>query len=212
LIEVGCGYAASAVYLASHYHPRQICGVDATEVRIREGKARVAAAGLDQVIDLRLGNATALDFPDASFTKALAIECAFHFDTREKFLAEAFRVLTPGGRLAMTDITPARHIRVSDYSREQLREFLTADLKHIGDANIYDQAEYERILRDLGFVDVELESIKDKVGIQFAEHLEKVAAVSPPENQAPRLHFASTFRNQLMVNGDYVVVRARKPG
>jgi SAM-dependent methyltransferase len=39
-----------------------------------------------------------------SIDKVIAVECAFYFD-RERFYAEAARVLRPGGRVALADIS-----------------------------------------------------------------------------------------------------------
>jgi ubiquinone/menaquinone biosynthesis C-methylase UbiE len=60
--------------------------------------ARKRAADLGRAIDLREGNAEALDFPDASFD---TVVCAFALCTipdDRKAVAEAKRVLKPGGR------------------------------------------------------------------------------------------------------------------
>jgi SAM-dependent methyltransferase len=77
-------------------------------------RRRVAKLGLDDQVDLRQGSATDMPIESDSVDKVVAVECAFHFRTRETFFREAWRVLRPGGRLVLADILPMP--RVSGFS------------------------------------------------------------------------------------------------
>ena len=48
-------------------------------------------------------SALALDFPDGSFERVLAVDCACHFLPRDRFFEQACRVLRPGGTLGIAD-------------------------------------------------------------------------------------------------------------
>ena len=211
VLECGCGYGASAVYIATHYKPKKIIGADVTDIRIQTGKELIEQNNLEGKVRIEFCDATNLDFDSESFTKVMAIECAFHFNTRNDFFREAFRVLKPGGVLAMTDIVPSAEINLSDYTFDQIRYFLSADAKRYSDDNIYSIDTYERLLKEAGFKPVKIYSIKDKVILQFSDHLEKVALVSPRDAKKRRLAVAKSFRDQFMFGGDYIVVRAEKP-
>lgn len=53
-----------------------------------------------------VADAAGMPFPDASFTLVTCRRAAHHFPDKEAALAEMVRVLAPGGRVAIADITP----------------------------------------------------------------------------------------------------------
>jgi microcystin synthetase protein McyJ len=211
VLEVGCGYGASAVQYAPLTGVAEVVGIDATPVRVEEARAYVKSAGLEHQIHIDVGDAIHTGFAAASFDHVLAMECAFHFDSRRSFFAEAFRVLRPNGVLTVTDIIVSPEASKAGSPLPELRRLLGADQKKILDTNIYDADRFSEYLRDTGFVDVAVRSIKTEVVPAFADHLERVALSTDPDRREPRLAAARAFRTDFMYGADYVLVTARKP-
>jgi cyclopropane fatty-acyl-phospholipid synthase-like methyltransferase len=211
ILECGCGYGAAAVYYTTKFQPAEVVGIDATDIRIQEAREYIQRHGLQNRIQVRVGDATHLDFSPNTFDRVIAMECAFHFSTRNDFLGEACRVLKPGGVLTITDIIQSTEISRTRPTLERMRALLGADQKKIMDENIYDAEVYETSLRKAGFEEIRIQSIKERVIPAFADHLEHVALTTDADRREGRLAAANSFRTDLMLGGDYVLVTARKP-
>ncbi|MGY6634551.1 MAG: bifunctional demethylmenaquinone methyltransferase/2-methoxy-6-polyprenyl-1,4-benzoquinol methylase UbiE [Alkalilacustris sp.] len=79
--------------------------LDLTESMLLEGQRRAGAEHLQDALDWVVGDAMALPFPDASFD-VYTISFGIRNVTRiDDALAEAFRVLRPGGRLMVLEFS-----------------------------------------------------------------------------------------------------------
>ncbi len=104
LLDVASGRGTSALYLAETFGC-EVVGVDLSENNIDLARAAVMERGLSSRITFALGDAEHLPLPDADFS-AIVCECAFcTFPDKAAAAREFHRVLAPGGRLGLTDLT-----------------------------------------------------------------------------------------------------------
>lgn len=213
VLDVGVGFAEQDFVLLDRFNVSHITGIDITPVHIDKASERIAECGLEDRIDVRLGSATEMAFPDDSFDKVLALECAFHFDTRDEFMREAFRVLKPGGTFALADLLPYPG------KKARLTNGFGRKYGHIPKANHYDRDEYPRRLAAAGFGDVLVESIREDVFPAMAKYTRQRVEEKKPMTDVV-VEVTDDDRAQcrgvelwerVTGFGDYVIVSARKP-
>jgi len=156
LLDVAPGMGTQDIYLLNNFAPQSIDGLDVTWKHIEHGRRRSREAGAEDRVRFHHGTAIELPFPDGSFTHVLSIEGPEHFDTREKFLFEARRVLQPGGVIAMADFivkNPPRN------PIEKLVAEAARKLWQVPRANVYSGEVYQQKMQAAGFEEVEIEEI-----------------------------------------------------
>jgi len=108
VLDVGCGFGATLEAVNRAHAGMQLTGVNIDPRQLALCRGLAPRAG--NAFDWREADACDLPFAEASFDRLLCVEAMFHFASRAAFLAEAARVLAPGGLLVASDIVLEAHV------------------------------------------------------------------------------------------------------
>jgi len=108
VLEIAVGTGRNLACYPADVH---LTGVELSPSMLAQAQAR--AETLHRVVDLQLGDAQHLSFPDASFDTVVATLTLCSIPDDRAAVAEMVRVLRPGGRLVLLDhvASPARPVR-----------------------------------------------------------------------------------------------------
>ena len=100
ILDVGCGIGGSSLYLAQKYKAN-VSGITLSPVQASRGTERAVEAGLETMVQFQVADALNMPFADNSFDFVWSMESGEHMPDKEKFMAECYRVLKPGGTFLM---------------------------------------------------------------------------------------------------------------
>ena len=104
LLDIASGPGTSAIYLAQQFGC-EVVGIDFGADTVTRANVSTAEAGLAHLVRFEQGDAERLPF-DAQTFDAVLCECAFcTFPNKPTAAREFARVLRPGGRLGLSDLT-----------------------------------------------------------------------------------------------------------
>lgn len=85
--------------------PEKITGVDISEGMLEVGKAKMKKKGLDNIIELQLGDSEKLLFEDNTFDAVIVSFGVRNFENLEKGLTDMNRVLKEGGKAVILEFS-----------------------------------------------------------------------------------------------------------
>jgi ubiquinone/menaquinone biosynthesis C-methylase UbiE len=104
VLDVASGTGTSAFFLAERFGCH-VVGIDYSGQNVADASELASAKGLSSLVRFEHGDAEGLRFPDKSFD-AIICECAFcTFPHKTDAAREFARVLRPGGRVGLSDLT-----------------------------------------------------------------------------------------------------------
>jgi ubiquinone/menaquinone biosynthesis C-methylase UbiE len=201
ILDVACGAGGTTKRLGLSYEPEKITAINNSEVQLNAARDRVAGPAFFCM------DAAELRFPAGYFDAVLCVEAAHHFNTRQTFFGEAFRVLKPEGSLVLTDML------FRSYPRFLARFDDVPIANHLPDI-----AAYRAQLGSAGFTVVSVEDVTDACVKGFQRHLAGWPASEYRKGRMslPTRLFASVFGKALAaILGasckSYLIAVARKP-
>ncbi len=146
VLDLGSGAGFDCLLAARQVGPTgHVIGVDMTPQMIERARKNAREVGVEHV-DFRLGEIESLPVADRSVDVIIS-NCVINLTPdKRRVMSEAFRVLKPGGRIAIADVVNLAPLP------EHLRENVLALTGCV--AGAADAGEMRRMLAELGFVDV----------------------------------------------------------
>jgi len=193
VLDLGSGGGIDVLLSARRVGPTGFAyGLDMTDAMLELAERNRAEAGVENVTFLQ-GIIEAIPLPTESVDVVIS-NCVINLSAdKGQVLREAYRVLTPGGRFAVSDIV----------FQGQLPQALRSDLESWAGciAGALEEETYRQLLQVAGFQDIEVEVTRRYSLQDIAENgaSASLAALSEAERNEVEGKFVSAF------------VRARKP-
>ena len=106
ILDLACGTGDFSIAIARRMHPDgRVTGVDLSEGMLAVMRKKVEKAGLQEQVACLQGDSEAMPFADGSFDVVTIAFGIRNFEHREAALAEILRVLRPGGRLVILELS-----------------------------------------------------------------------------------------------------------
>lgn len=106
VLDVGCGTGASALPAAAAVAPDgHVIGIDLADRLLERARDKARTHGLTNV-EFRVGDMTATGLPDESFDAVVSVFSVFFVPDMVGLLRELWRMVRPGGQLAVTTWGP----------------------------------------------------------------------------------------------------------
>ena len=104
VLDLGTGTAQIPIELCRRSPAARVLAIDAAAQMIEIARRNVAKAGLSDRIRLERGDAKRLPYRDGTFAAAISNSIVHHVPRPREVLAEAWRIVAPGGLIFFRDL------------------------------------------------------------------------------------------------------------
>jgi len=170
LLDIGSGLGGPARYMADRFGCR-VTGIDLTDAFCEVARRLTDCVGLGGRVVFRQASALDLPFAAAGFDAAYTQNVSMNIADKERFHAEAFRVIRPGGHFALSELTLGEGgppLFPAPWSDDGTTSHLVTEAETVASLNA------------AGFVIVTIQDKTQAALASFARMRERIARDGPP--------------------------------
>ena len=142
VVDFCAGLGGPSRYFA-HRYGADVTGIELTPARVKGAEELTRRVGLAHKVRVIEGNVMHVPLAADSVDVVVSQEALLHVPDKPRALAEAYRILKPGGRIAFTDWVAQRPLSGAD--RELMWQGMAV-------TDLYDPPTYAGLVRKAGFV------------------------------------------------------------
>ncbi len=142
LLDCGCGTAPMLTLLHEKYPDKHYTGIDLTPKMIEVAKAKKM-----KNVELIVGDCENLPFAENAFDVVICCQSFHHYPNVQEFFNSVYRVLRPGGRLILRDMTMKSPVK------RWICNHIEMPLAHLagkGDVRIYGREDVQQLCGKAG--------------------------------------------------------------
>ena len=173
VLDIGCGCGGAAIHLIKNHGAKSVVGIDIESLVIQRANELAVKYNLSNLAHFRCVKPGPLDIPDESVDLVFSKEVFLHISNKDDLMKDIYRVLKPGGLVAVSD-----WMRIDDNSPSlQMQEYISAEGL---DMYMCSLKRYEQVLKNAGFIDI---VIKDRNAWYLHKAKQELAAIESSLNK-----------------------------
>jgi ubiquinone/menaquinone biosynthesis C-methylase UbiE len=145
IADLGAGEGTLSMLLAQR--AKRVIAVDSSEKMIEYGTALALRQGVE-TLEYRLGDLEAVPIEDGAVDLAFFSQSLHHAPHPARALAEAWRILRPGGRVAVLDLVKHRFEEARDLYADLWLGFAEAELEALLEQAGFDNAQTDLVHKE----------------------------------------------------------------
>lgn len=190
VLDAGCGVGGCDLWLAEHLGCR-VTGINITPYQLQVADNAARQLGRDRLVSFVLTDFTRAGLREGCFTVVWCLESVVHAQDKEEFVAEAWRLLSPGGRLMIAEYM----MRDESSLTQDEQAIMEPWLEGWAMPSLLSGRQYRQLLSRVGFDPIEV--------LDITEHVEP--SLNRLEAWTRRLRSAASLLHRLrIVNSEQV--------
>jgi ubiquinone/menaquinone biosynthesis C-methylase UbiE len=180
VLDVGSGIGGPSRYLASRFGCR-VTGLDLVGEYCRVADSLAKRVKLDNLLTYRQGDATHIPFEDATYDVVWTQHASMNIAYKKRLYSEMYRVLKPGGKLAIYDVFKGSNSSNIDGSSSTSIHFPVPWASDPSISHLISEEESRKLLKEVvGFKEVAWEDKTELVVDWIKQMIKRAQTNGPP--------------------------------